>query len=72
MDMAATLQAVVDASALPLSLLIVGVGDADFGAMEVRRRGGRAPRGARPAPFCSRGADATAPSPPLPNLALIH
>lgn len=36
MDMANTLQAVVSASNLPLSLLIVGVGDEDFAAMEVR------------------------------------
>ncbi len=36
MDMAATTQAIVEASALPLSILIVGVGNADFGAMEVR------------------------------------
>jgi hypothetical protein len=35
MDMANTLQAIVDASVLPLSLLIVGVGDDDFSAMEV-------------------------------------
>jgi hypothetical protein len=34
MDMNNTLQAVVDASQLPLSLLIVGVGDEDFSAME--------------------------------------
>lgn len=34
MDMANTLQAVVSASNLPLSLLIVGVGNADFAAME--------------------------------------
>ncbi|GAB4817389.1 hypothetical protein N2152v2_004435 [Parachlorella kessleri] len=35
MDMSATMQAIVDASALPLSILIVGVGQADFSAMEV-------------------------------------
>ncbi|EFN57401.1 hypothetical protein CHLNCDRAFT_142828 [Chlorella variabilis] len=35
MDMQNTLQAIVDASVLPLSLLIVGVGDDDFSAMEV-------------------------------------
>lgn len=40
MDMANTLQAMVSASNLPLSLLIVGVGNADFAAMEVRRRDG--------------------------------
>jgi hypothetical protein len=34
MDMANTLQAVVSASQLPLSLLIVGVGNEDFAAME--------------------------------------
>ncbi|PSC75501.1 copine-3-like isoform X1 [Micractinium conductrix] len=34
MDMANTLRAVVDASNLPLSLLIVGVGSEDFSAME--------------------------------------
>ena len=38
MDMANTLQAVVAASHLPLSLLIVGVGNEDFSAMEVRPR----------------------------------
>ena len=35
MDLPATLQALVNASALPLSLLIVGVGNEDFSAMEV-------------------------------------
>ena len=35
MDMANTLRAVADASNLPLSLLIVGVGSEDFSAMEV-------------------------------------
>ena len=35
MDMANTVQAIVSASHLPLSLLIVGVGSADFAAMEV-------------------------------------
>lgn len=30
----ASLQAIVSASTLPLSIIIVGVGDADFGAME--------------------------------------
>jgi len=35
MDVYATLEAVVRASALPLSLIIVGVGDADFSAMRV-------------------------------------
>lgn len=39
MDMANTLQAVVSASQLPLSLLIVGVGNEDFAAMEVRQAG---------------------------------
>ena len=39
MDMAATLAALVDASGLPLSLLIVGVGGEDFAAMEVRPDG---------------------------------
>ncbi|KAI7838705.1 hypothetical protein COHA_007502 [Chlorella ohadii] len=34
MDMANTVQAIVSASHLPLSLLIVGVGSADFAAME--------------------------------------
>ncbi len=29
-------QAIVEASSLPMSILIVGVGDADFSAMEVR------------------------------------
>ena len=37
MDMAATLAALVDASGLPLSLLIVGVGSEDFAAMQVRQ-----------------------------------
>ncbi len=37
MDMANTLSAVVEASNLPLSLLIVGVGNEDFAAMEVGR-----------------------------------
>lgn len=37
MDMANTLTALVDASRLPLSLLIVGVGNEDFAAMEVRQ-----------------------------------
>jgi len=40
MDMANTLSAVVNASGLPLSLLIVGVGNEDFAAMEVGRVGG--------------------------------
>lgn len=35
MDMAATKAAIVEASGLPLSILIVGVGNADFSAMEV-------------------------------------
>lgn len=35
MDMNATKEAIVQASGLPLSLLIVGVGNADFSAMEV-------------------------------------
>ncbi|PSC75848.1 copine-3 [Micractinium conductrix] len=35
MDMANTLTALVDASGLPLSLLIVGVGNEDFSSMEV-------------------------------------
>ncbi len=35
MDMDQTKEAIVEASGLPLSLLIVGVGDADFDAMEV-------------------------------------
>lgn len=35
MDMASTKAAIVEASGLPLSILIVGVGDADFSAMEV-------------------------------------
>ena len=33
-DMAATLAALVNASHLPMSVIIVGVGNADFGAME--------------------------------------
>ena len=37
MDMSATTAAIIEASSLPLSILIVGVGDADFSAMEVRR-----------------------------------
>jgi hypothetical protein len=32
-DLEATKEAIVDASALPLSVIIVGVGDADFSAM---------------------------------------
>lgn len=39
MDMAQTAQAIVEASLLPLSLLIVGVGDADFSAMNVSGAG---------------------------------
>ena len=32
-DMQATIQAIVSSSGLPLSIIIVGVGGADFGAM---------------------------------------
>lgn len=37
MDMADTTRAIVEASHLPFSILIVGVGEADFAAMEVRK-----------------------------------
>ncbi len=33
-DMEATIDEIVRASALPLSIIIVGVGDADFSAMQ--------------------------------------
>lgn len=35
-DMEATIQLLVDSSELPLSVLIVGVGDDDFESMEVK------------------------------------
>lgn len=39
MDMGETKRAIIEASRLPLSLLIVGIGGADFDAMEVRPAG---------------------------------
>ncbi|XP_046386198.1 copine-8-like isoform X2 [Ischnura elegans] len=49
-DMPKTLQAIVSASALPMSIIIVGVGPADFGAMEALDSDGTpltAPNGSR-------------------------
>ncbi|XP_071448546.1 copine-8-like [Hetaerina americana] len=49
-DMPKTIQAIVSASALPMSIIIVGVGSADFGAMEVLDSDGTpltAPNGSR-------------------------